>query len=77
LVEFLVRDKGFSEERVRKGCERLEKNLKTATQGRLDGFFTMTPNANKRKAEEPAGGKGKKAAPSKTKATAGRGRPRK
>ncbi|KAF9169188.1 Elongation of fatty acids protein 2 [Mortierella sp. AD011] len=79
LVEFLVRDKGFSEERVRKGCERLEKNLKTATQGRLDGFFTAIPSANaKRKADEPASGKGKKPTPAKGKATgAGRGRPRK
>ncbi|KAF9283250.1 Elongation of fatty acids protein 2 [Mortierella alpina] len=79
LVEFLVRDKGFSEERVRKGCERLEKNLKTATQGRLDSFFTAMPSTNnKRKAEDAAGGKGKKATPAKGKgAGAGRGRPRK
>ncbi|KAG0305169.1 Elongation of fatty acids protein 2 [Dissophora globulifera] len=79
LVEFLVRDKGFSEERVRKGCERLEKNLKTATQGRLDSFFTVAAGSDKkRKAEEPAGSKGKKPTPVKGKATgAGRGRPRK
>ncbi|KAF9210158.1 Elongation of fatty acids protein 2 [Haplosporangium sp. Z 27] len=77
LIEFLVRDKGFSEDRVRKGCERLEKNLKTATQGRLDGFFTALPSSGtKRKAEEQTG-KGKKAAPPKGKAGAGRGRPRK
>lgn len=53
LVEFLVRDKGFSEERVRKGCERLEKTLKGATQGRLDGFFTAMPSTNtKRKVKK-------------------------
>ena len=79
LVEFLVRDKGFSEERVRKGCERLEKNLKTATQGRLDSFFTMKPSTtpsagSKRKADEAAASaKGKKPAAK----ASGRGRPRK
>ena len=75
-----MRDKGFSEERVRKGCERLQKNLKTATQGRLDGFFKVTAPSpdKKRKAEEAAGGKGKKPTPAKSKAGgAGRGRPRK
>ncbi|KAG0018677.1 Elongation of fatty acids protein 2 [Podila clonocystis] len=77
LVEFLVRDKGFSEERVRKGCERLEKNLKTATQGRLDSFFTMTPST-KRKNEDAGSSKSKKSTPAKGKTTgAGRGRPRK
>ncbi|KAF9364202.1 Elongation of fatty acids protein 2 [Mortierella sp. NVP85] len=78
LVDFLVKEKGFSEERVRKGCERLVKNLKTATQGRLDGFFTvMSTGDKKRKAEETAGNKGKKPAPAKGKPAAGRGRPRK
>lgn len=75
----MVKDKGFSEERVRKGCERLGKTLKTATQGRLDGFFTVMPSDNKkRKAEEAtAGSKAKKPAPAKGKPAAGRGRPRK
>ncbi|KAF9941048.1 Elongation of fatty acids protein 2 [Modicella reniformis] len=80
LVDFLVREKGFSEERVRKGCERLEKNLKSATQGRLDSFFTIMPSADKkRKAEEASGSKGKKkpAPAAKGKPAAGRGRPRK
>jgi len=72
-----VRDKGFSEERVRKGCEKLEKNLKTATQGRLDSFFTLTPST-KRKNEDAGLSKSKKPAPAKGKGTgAGRGRPRK
>ncbi|CAG8556086.1 11766_t:CDS:10, partial [Dentiscutata heterogama] len=56
IVEFLVREKGFSEDRVRKGVEKLSKNLKAATQGRLDSFFTQVPsNANipaKRKFED-------------------------
>lgn len=33
LVNFLVVEKGFSEERVRSGAARLSKGLKTSTQG--------------------------------------------
>ncbi|KAG8899982.1 Elongation of fatty acids protein 2, partial [Tulasnella sp. 408] len=40
LVEFLVREKGFNEDRVRKGAEKLQKMLAAKQQGRLDGFFT-------------------------------------
>jgi len=43
LVEFLVKEKGFNEERVRKGAEKLQKYLHTKQQGRLDGFFTVKP----------------------------------
>ena len=39
LVTFLVTEKGFSEDRVRNAATRLTKNLKTATQARLEGFF--------------------------------------
>ncbi|MCJ1481321.1 Elongation of fatty acids protein 2 [Schaereria dolodes] len=39
LVKFLVEEKGFSEDRVRNGAARLQKNLKTAQQARLEGFF--------------------------------------
>lgn len=39
LVNFLVTEKGFSEDRVRSGAARLEKNLKTSQQQRLEGFF--------------------------------------
>lgn len=39
LVDFLVKDKGFNEDRVRNGAARLQKNLKTAQQSRLEGFF--------------------------------------
>ncbi|KAF8349580.1 flap endonuclease 1 [Amanita rubescens] len=56
LVEFLVKQKGFNEERVRKGAEKLQKFLHSKQQGRLDGFFTV-------KAKEPvapAKAKGKK-----------------
>lgn len=39
LVQFLVAEKGFSEDRVRAGAARLGKNLKSAQQSRLEGFF--------------------------------------
>lgn len=39
LVKFLCTDKGFSEDRVRKGAEKLSKALGQKQQGRLDGFF--------------------------------------
>lgn len=39
LVNFLVTEKGFSEDRVRSAAARLTKNLKTAQQARLEGFF--------------------------------------
>ena len=58
LVKFLVEEKGFSEDRVRSGAARLQKNMKTAQQSRLEGFFkpvekTDAEKANlKRKHEE-------------------------
>ncbi|RPD62520.1 PIN domain-like protein [Lentinus tigrinus ALCF2SS1-7] len=63
LVDFLVKDKGFNEERVRKGGEKLTKFLNAKQQGRLDGFFTAKPKtspAKKDKAEEKGKGKGTK-----------------
>lgn len=39
LVEFLVKEKGFNEDRVRNGAARLQKNMKSAQQSRLEGFF--------------------------------------
>ena len=39
LVKFLVTEKGFSEDRVRSAAQKLNKNLKTAQQARLEGFF--------------------------------------
>ncbi|KAI0027780.1 PIN domain-like protein [Vararia minispora EC-137] len=56
LVEFLVKEKGFNEERVRRGAEKLAKHLSAKQQGRLDGFFSV-------KAKEPA--KAKESAKSK------------
>jgi len=59
LVKFMCGDKGFQEERVRKGCQKLVKARGGATQGRLDSFFKVLPSptsgANKRKAEDSKG----------------------
>jgi len=52
LVKFLVVEKGFNEDRVRKGADKLLKLLNAKQQGRLDGFFTAQP-------KEPKGDKGK------------------
>jgi flap endonuclease-1 len=39
LIKFLVEEKGFSEDRVRSGAQRLTKSAKGTQQSRLDGFF--------------------------------------
>ncbi|EGS22148.1 uncharacterized protein CTHT_0016650 [Thermochaetoides thermophila DSM 1495] len=67
LVQFLVKEKGFSEDRVRNGAQRLEKNLKGAQQARIEGFFKVIPKteaekqAQKRKIEEQIEARKKKA----------------
>jgi 5''-3'' exonuclease (including N-terminal domain of PolI) len=67
LVQFLVKEKGFSEDRVRNGAQRLEKNLKGAQQARIEGFFKVIPKteaekqAQKRKIEEQNEARKKKA----------------
>jgi flap endonuclease-1 len=43
LVQFLVTEKGFSEDRVRSAATRLQKNLKSSQQQRLEGFFKPVP----------------------------------
>ncbi|CAG8975582.1 hypothetical protein HYALB_00005650 [Hymenoscyphus albidus] len=46
LVQFLVTEKGFSEDRVRNGAARLQKNLKSGQQARLEGFFKPIPKTD-------------------------------
>ena len=43
LVNYLVHEKGFSEDRVRGAAGRLSKNTKVAQQARLEGFFKAIP----------------------------------
>ncbi|KAK7727395.1 Elongation of fatty acids protein 2 [Botryosphaeria dothidea] len=50
LIKFLVEEKGFNEDRVRSGAQRLQKNMKSAQQSRLEGFFKPVPKT----AEEQA-----------------------
>ncbi|KAG5682843.1 hypothetical protein PVAND_012165 [Polypedilum vanderplanki] len=45
LVKYLCGDKQFNEERVRAGAQKIQKSLKTATQGRLDSFFKVIPSS--------------------------------
>ena len=49
LVEFLVEEKGFSEDRVRAGAARLQKNLKSSQQSRLEGFFQVKEKTDEEK----------------------------
>ncbi|KAF2027914.1 flap endonuclease 1 [Setomelanomma holmii] len=66
LVKFLVEEKHFSEDRVRNGAAKLQKNMKSAQQSRLEGFFkpiekTVEEKASlKRKADEKLNEKKKK-----------------
>ena len=50
LVKFLVTEKGFNEDRVRSAAQKLQKNVKTAQQSRLEGFFTAKPKTEEEKA---------------------------
>jgi flap endonuclease-1 len=69
IVQFLVREKGFSEDRVRKSIAKLKKQKSTSVQGRLDQFFTRTPSTkeNPKKIEEKADDKKRKSGDSKGK----------
>lgn len=63
LIDFLVTQKGFSEERIQSGIKKLQKARKGSVQGRLDGFFQVlsTPKAsNKRKNTNTKGPASKK-----------------
>ena len=49
LVKFLVTEKGFNEDRVRSASQKLQKNVKTAQQSRLEGFFKTQPKSEEEK----------------------------
>ncbi|KKA28788.1 hypothetical protein TD95_002824 [Thielaviopsis punctulata] len=82
LVQFLVTEKGFSEDRVRSGAAKLEKNLKTSQQSRLEGFFKVIPKteeqktAQKRKLEDKNAAQRKKLKDDKKAKAAAKARPR-
>ncbi|KAF2195310.1 flap endonuclease 1 [Zopfia rhizophila CBS 207.26] len=50
LVQYLVEEKHFSEDRVRNGAAKLQKNLKSAQQSRLEGFFKPIEKTTEQKA---------------------------
>ncbi|PWN31697.1 putative DNA repair endonuclease rad2 [Meira miltonrushii] len=52
LVQFMCTDRGFNEDRIRKGADKLQKALAQKQQGRLDSFFTIKSPQPKRKQEE-------------------------
>ncbi|KAL4235015.1 Elongation of fatty acids protein 2 [Mactra antiquata] len=64
LIEYMVTQKQFNEDRIRNGIKKLTKARSGSTQGRLDGFFkVLTPVSTtpKRKAEDSKGSAKKKA----------------
>jgi len=55
LVEFMCKQNGFSEERIRNGAKKILKAKQSSTQGRMDSFFKVIPSnkpAVKRKSED-------------------------
>ncbi|KAI5793742.1 PIN domain-like protein [Peziza echinospora] len=52
LVKFLVDEKGFNVDRVKNAAKRLETHLKSAQQGRLDGFFKVLPKTDEQVASQ-------------------------
>lgn len=60
LVEFMCKQKGFNEDRIRAGIKRLQKGLKTGVQGRLDGFFKVKPKTKEQLAAAAAKAKANK-----------------
>jgi len=74
LVQFLVQEKGFNEDRVRNSAQKLTKNVKVAQQARMEGFFKPVPKSDEEKAslkrkhdEKIADSKKKKKVDAKTK----------
>lgn len=59
IIEFLVNEKKFNQERVEAGIRRLQKSLKTGVQGRLDGFFQVVPKTKEEMAKATARAKAK------------------
>jgi len=62
LVEFMCKEKNFSEDRIRSSSKRLAKARGGQTQMRMDSFFKSVPSpAGKRKSEDGNNNNGKKA----------------
>ncbi|KAL2314558.1 DNA-repair protein rad2 [Schizosaccharomyces pombe] len=60
IIQFLVKEKGFNEDRVKLGINRLEKASKTIPQGRLDSFFKPVPSSPKKPVDTKSKGSAKR-----------------
>lgn len=49
LIKFMVMENAFNEKRIRLGLEKINRARSTATQGRLDSFFTSVKRKGKEK----------------------------
>lgn len=54
LVQFLVQEKGFNEERVRNNVKKINNTRAKSSQGRLDSFFTVKAKAPETAPKKPA-----------------------
>lgn len=62
LIDYMVNQKNFSEDRIRNGMKKLQKAKQGTTQGRLDSFFSVvSTSSTKRKQEDQKGSSKKKA----------------
>ncbi|PNH11908.1 Flap endonuclease 1 [Tetrabaena socialis] len=59
LIQFLVNEKNFAEDRVRKAVARIVQAKSKGNQGRLESFFSVLPKANTDSAAKPKAGAGK------------------
>ena len=57
IVEFMVKKKGFNEERIRNGVKKIMKSRQQSTQGRLDDFFKLKPSTGTIKRKSDTKGK--------------------
>jgi flap endonuclease-1 len=74
LVKYLCGDKQFNEDRVRAGAQKIQKSLKTATQGRLDSFFKVLPSTTPPSLKRKVDDKKNTSSAKKTKGGGGKGR---
>ena len=75
LIDFLCKENGFSEDRVRSGIKRVKESKGKSAQTRIDSFFKILPGKSPVKKED-SGGKtpGKRAAPASKASSNKRGR---
>jgi len=59
LIQFMVKDKGFAEDRIRKGIERIHNSRGKSSQKRMESFFGM-PTIKRKKPTPAKKGKKKK-----------------